>query len=122
IASRQPPAAAPQPKRLASASRANLGGRGDELGRGGALNASTRQLCRRRHRRGPPGKGSAANRAGAAQLSVPSPTARRPCSTCTQSWAVMPAAAPTKSEHAAKKESAACTRPEVALSLVVRAR
>src|SRR5262245_25479529 len=60
--------------------------------------------------------------AGAAQLSVPSPTARLAFSTCTQSWAVMPATAPTKSVHADKKESAACTKPEVALSLVVKAR
>src|SRR5262245_28553926 len=67
-------------------------------------------------------QGQAVSRAGATQLSVPSPTARRAFSTCTQSWALMPATAPTKSVHAAKKESAACTKPEVALSLVVRAR
>src|SRR5262245_18166668 len=56
------------------------------------------------------------------QLSVPRPTARRAFSTCTQSCAVMPAAAPARSEHADTKESAACTRLEVALSLVVKAR
>ena len=58
----------------------------------------------------------------APQLSVPRPTARRAFSTSTQSCAVMPAAAPAKSVHAETKESAACTRLEVALSLVVKAR
>src|SRR5262249_52804933 len=69
--------------------------------------------------RRPPGR---RQRGQAAQLSVPSPTARRALSTCTQSCAVMPAALPTSSVHAVTNASAACARPEVALSLVVSAR